>query len=686
VQKTLFLVSFFLLTSCQILLVDGKNFQLNDAIFDFSNLSPSNAAARLDGVWEWVPNQFIDPNKPWNSEQSLKIKVPSRWNSYLVNNEHFPSFGFATYRIFIKPPPQKLPYGIKITSLGSAFEFYANGVLLAKAGELSENGEAAVPAYAPQVVTLPATNEGWDIRILVSNWHHRDGGLFYSLFFGKLNDVISLRQNLLFLDIFIFASLIITAIYNLSLYFFLKRDKSPLWFSLICVTFAVRAVVYGEYLVLSFIPQLDWQILQKAGYLTLYLAPLLFFLFIKELINNAGKVIIPRVLIHGVAWVALAASLFTFFFPMYWFSQLQIPYQIWIGVLFVVLIYYLLRAIKNGFSEGYWFLWGLLVLFLTVINDALHTAQIINTTQISPMGFLAFLLSQSFLLTQNFSKAFIKVDRLSQSLELTNKALSRFVPTEFLMYLGKESITDIQLGDHVEHKMAVLFSDIRSFTQLSEKMIPSENFKFINSYLKRITPPIRHNGGFIDKFMGDGVMALFPNKSFDAIKAGIDMLECLRTYNQHRKTSGYDPIDIGIGIHTGTLMMGTIGNEFRMDSTVIADAVNLASRLENLNRLFGTHMLVSLESIEDSELEESFAYRFLGFQKIKGKEAPLPIFEVFENDPQEIKEQKQKIRPQFEEAIQYLVHSNLKEARKLFKKLKKLAPLDTVVEYYCRQV
>lgn len=105
------------------------------------------------------------------------------------------------------------------------------------------------------------------------------------------------------------------------------------------------------------------------------------------------------------------------------------------------------------------------------------------------------------------------------------------------------------LGDQVQLEMSVLFSDIRDFTTLSESMTPEENFKFINSYLCRMEPAITEYHGFIDKYIGDAIMALFSGEADNAVKAGIAMLRELPQYNQHRANSGYPPIEIGIGIN-----------------------------------------------------------------------------------------------------------------------------------------
>ncbi|MBD1810413.1 AAA family ATPase, partial [Microcoleus sp. FACHB-DQ6] len=129
--------------------------------------------------------------------------------------------------------------------------------------------------------------------------------------------------------------------------------------------------------------------------------------------------------------------------------------------------------------------------------------------------------------------------RFTNELFQLNQAYERFVPNQFLHFLNKSSIIDVELGDQVQLEMSVLFSDIRDFTTLSESMTPEENFRFINSYLSRMEPVINENNGFIDKYIGDAIMALFSGEADNAVKAGIAMLQSLVEYNQHRANSGY---------------------------------------------------------------------------------------------------------------------------------------------------
>ncbi len=224
---------------------------------------------------------------------------------------------------------------------------------------------------------------------------------------------------------------------------------------------------------------------------------------------------------------------------------------------------------------------------------------------------------------------------LYRDLELSNNNLKdlitsfeRFIPREFLKQLGRRSILEIDLGDQVEMNMGVMFADIRDFTALSENLTPKENFDFINSYLKRICPTIRDYRGFIDKYIGDAVMALFPNSVEDAIDAAITMQHQVDLYNSHRTRTGYIPIKIGIGIHFGRIMLGIIGESERIETTVISDAVNLASRLESLTKEHKAKILISGDTFNLISNKNKYQYREIGSTAIKGKTKPVSIIEI----------------------------------------------------------
>jgi len=264
----------------------------------------------------------------------------------------------------------------------------------------------------------------------------------------------------------------------------------------------------------------------------------------------------------------------------------------------------------------------------------------------------------------------------------TEAAFDRFVPHQFLELLGRKSIVDIELGDHVEKEITLLFSDIRDFTTLSESILPAENFRFINSYLSTMEPVVARNRGIIDKYIGDGIMALFPGSADDGVRAGIDMLRRLVIYNEGRSRAGYVPVRIGIGINTGLVMLGTVGGHNRMDSTVIGDAVNLASRLEGLTKNYGASLLIGEHVYHSLQDRGAYCLRFVDRLRVKGRYQAQSVYEVFDADPEPLWLAKLETRPIFEEALAYYHMGHPEKAVPLLETCLRTAPDDRAVRGY----
>ena len=301
---------------------------------------------------------------------------------------------------------------------------------------------------------------------------------------------------------------------------------------------------------------------------------------------------------------------------------------------------------------------------------------------------------------------------LNRELQELNKANSRFVPHDFLQILGKTSLKELKLGDQIATKMTILFADIRDYTTLSEKITPEENFKFINAFLGRMGPIIQENGGFICQYMGDGIMALFKDKHELAIQAAIEMQQAIQRYNRQRFAQNRQAIRIGVGLNTGQLMLGVIGDKNRYESSVISDAVNTASRMEGLTKVFGSGVIVSEKTLQellddfpssnnlkpdkkgkllDSEKEKlldnedlssNIAYRFLGKIKVKGKEKAVKIFDCYGGDSERIRQLKDQTSANFEAALQFYYDQKFGKAADLFKVVYKKFPEDIATEYY----
>ncbi len=285
-------------------------------------------------------------------------------------------------------------------------------------------------------------------------------------------------------------------------------------------------------------------------------------------------------------------------------------------------------------------------------------------------------------LTEGYNDMAQKIRDYIANISRMNEAYYRFVPRQFLEFLGKDNITDIKLGDQIQKEMSVLFTDIRSFTSLSEQMTPAENFNFINNYLGLMEPVITHHGGFIDKFIGDSIMALFPGNVEDAINAAVEMRRTLNDYNLIREAEGRQAINTGIGIHTGNLMLGVVGGIGRMEGTVISDAVNLASRLEGLTKLYGTSIIISQDTLIKLNNPTAYNYRFLDVVKVRGKKESVYIFEILDGLTDRAKELRIATRKAFGEGLDAYKSKNFQQAKIVFEKVLAQNPNDQAVQLY----
>ncbi|MFA6224394.1 MAG: response regulator [Desulfomonilaceae bacterium] len=278
-----------------------------------------------------------------------------------------------------------------------------------------------------------------------------------------------------------------------------------------------------------------------------------------------------------------------------------------------------------------------------------------------------------------------RVKQRTAELASLNNIYERFVPREFIDLLQKNSILEINLGDQVSRNMTVMFADIRGWTTLLEKMTPEEAFRFINAYLRRVNPVIKECNGFIDQFYGDGVMALFPGTPDDAVRAAVRMQEAVAEYNRQREKDGFGPIGIGVGLHRADLMLGVIGSEDRMQGAVVADAVNLAARIEGLNKIYGSYVSLSDETLSAMKESDRYRCRFIDKVRVKGREDAVTVYEVFEGDPAGLAELKEQTKPAFESGIQLYYSKKFSEASVHFNQVLEKNPADLAARIYLKR-
>jgi adenylate cyclase len=251
---------------------------------------------------------------------------------------------------------------------------------------------------------------------------------------------------------------------------------------------------------------------------------------------------------------------------------------------------------------------------------------------------------------------------------------ARFVPQEFLHTLGHADLTTVQLGDARERTLTVLFADLRRFTALSEHLSPPETFAFLNECFARLGPAIREHGGFVDKYIGDAIMALFPDDPAQAVRAALAMQKQIVEVPAPRGSG--ERVGLGVGVHVGSVMMGTIGEERRFEATVISDAVNLSARLEALTKQLGCSLLVSGAIAHELPDDLVPHIRELGRFAVKGKSEPVTVVEVFALDPVEVRRHKYDTKVRFNRAVESFMRGDFEAASHAFGDLVDRCPED----------
>jgi len=215
--------------------------------------------------------------------------------------------------------------------------------------------------------------------------------------------------------------------------------------------------------------------------------------------------------------------------------------------------------------------------------------------------------------------------RLFATFERESEARSRFLPRTLIDRLGRGSLADLEIGDRATQTMTVLFADIRDSTALTEELSSESAFVLIADFFARSARVMREHRGSVDKYLGDGYMALFPRCVEDALDAALALQTAVRDLN--REGIG-PPIVIGIGLHTGPVTFGTVGDARHIDTTIVSDTVNTAKRVEGLSKRLREAVVATDEVIRQVRDPAPYVLRALGEQRVRGKRDPIAVFSV----------------------------------------------------------
>jgi class 3 adenylate cyclase len=451
-----------------------------------------------------------------------------------------------------------------------------------------------------------------------------------------------------------------------------RRDRVPRWAALVTGAHAVRTALVTKG---NFLPA---QVLALGGSwasfrVEYFLLAVTFFGAVRY-IETIACAKIPLSRFYGVPLAAFA--LLALVAP-YTLNRSLLPWLQVVGIAGFAAALVVNYLHRRSSRSARWSLYGILVLVVGSAAEMLYITVFGRTSTALELLAGTEPLFQMAVLTLRSAENRTRAERLAA-------ATTHFVPKQFLHALGHDDVTTAKLGDGSAREMTMLFSDIRGFTTMSERMAPAEVFEFLNGCLMRIGPHVRDHRGFIDKYQGDAIMALFPESPVDAVRAAIAMQREAAAWNA--RNPGRAPVIIGIGIHTGPVMMGMIGETERFEATVIGDAVNLSSRLETLTKQLGAGLLVSEQVAARLPTDLMRDVRFLGPFAVKGKSQGIGVHEVFAADDDLLRAQKHAAGEGLAQALAFYRRGDLVEAITILGGLAEASPADGAVRWWLGHV
>lgn len=643
--------------------------------------------ARLDGEWAWYWQRWIaatplsQSSVPPTAPTDGYFSVPQLWKGKQVHGETLGSDGYATFRLRVLMPTGS-QYAILAKLCSSAFRLFWNGREIAASGVLGTSRRSSVPGCLIRTPALEITQAENILTVQISNYHHTHGGFRTSLLIGLADQIVSRREHRIFLDAFICGALCHMLLYCLTNFFLIRRNTASLYLGLFCLLTTMWISMQGALLLPMLFPRMSWELLMRIEYIGLYLAPVVF----GRLLRSSYPREAPRWLFDLFTVMMSSLALSVLVLPTFLFTRQLGTMSILIFLFSVICLIVSLRSAARRRNESIITIIGFVPLCMGVLYDSFSVFFRQSNESVTPPALMLMLFIQAFILSRRSAHAQELIEEQAHTLLRLNAAYYRFVPKEFLRLLGKDDIMAVQISDQVQREMTVLFADVRDFTSLSERMSPQDTFAFVNGLLGRIGPLIRAHGGFIDKYMGDGIMALFPRRPDDAVRAALEMCRALAVLNQQRQERGEVEVRMGIGIHMGSLMLGTVGEPERMDGTVISDVVNTASRLQSLSKVYGVVVLLSEQVVAGLAQELRLSCRVLGRVRAKGKRQPVIVHEFFAGDPESVAAEKRDTRPDFESGLACYQAGDFVAAATCFDAVCTKSPADSAARYYQRRV
>lgn len=401
---------------------------LQQGTLDLSNWSPTqHTLINLGGGWEFYWQKLLSYNDLHdnNLKPDLLAKVPEVWNSYQINGQSLPGFGYATYRLKIENTREGQALAIRMATVSAAYNLYINDRLLASNGKVGADKQRFRPEYRPLTVEFDPPSGNFDIILQVANFSYARGGAWNSISLGSPENVARYDKTIGYKDMFLVGAFLIMALYYLCIFSMRKEDRSSLHFVLLCLIAGGRTVIYGDYSINRILPWAGYPVIIAVDYITLLWFPVALVALIGELFPEQTSQKLKRLF----QIYAASMSLFIILFPTHIYTNLTYPIEAAALAIAGYAIVCAVRAFSKVKVESVVILIGAAAVVLGGIHDVLYQNNIIssNFEELSPFGFLIMLFLQAYILARRFSKALDEARSLSEKLIKLDKLKDEFL-------------------------------------------------------------------------------------------------------------------------------------------------------------------------------------------------------------------------------------------------------------------
>ncbi len=648
------------------------NLPAADQAFIFSS---SEKIISLHGSWKFATGDDLRWSKPdYDDTAWLTVNLPDIWIS-----RDLPGSGKAWYRtwIIVTSPDSSEEASIWIRGMKNAGEVYWDGSFVGGRGSIGQHGGPETPGKGRNTIVhlgKKMTPGRHLLALRIANSQMYSGGIAEPPDLGYSNVLFLRDQRSRAIFGFLVGVFILSGIHLLMLFAGDRTHRENLYFGLL-------SVVSAAFVLLVETPDLlgverEYTALESIAALLLISLPLLIYLFLAERFQFNVRWL-KRAMVAASVFVGVQ-SLFPVEFLLHHTGFLT-ERDLWIQLAFLVSLYVVAWAVWKRKPGSTTLVLGVLAVALGAI-----VSFAMNDSVWGSSGAALFIMMMTISLSREMSRIQHEVRSMLDVFRL-------FVPEPVLDRIAKLGLQSIRLGGAEEGVATILFIDIKSFTSVAERLSPNQTLDFLNAFMRRMQPLINARGGFINQFVGDEIMAIFhhPGHAVAAVDTALALQRELESYNEQRKTLGELPIEMGIGMNTGEIIWGTIGSEVRMESAVIGDPVNLASRLQSLTRQYDALILGSEHLLRQIPDMSKYAYREVDIVQVKGKTEAVAVYEFFDGDPEPVRSQKRMAVEPFMQGIVRYRANEWEPAEALFATCLEVCPEDSIARMYierCRKM